>query len=485
MRNYLLIILALLLMAGCQSNDGSDGNRPAKRSKNAKRDWSEIRKSGVLKVITVYSETSYFLYRGRPMGFEYQLLERLADHLGVELEIIPANDLTDLIGMLNRGEGDLLAHGLTVTSDRRNRVNFTDYLYLTKQVLVQRKPDNWRQMKLHEIQRDLISDPIELIGDTVSVRAASSYVKRIRNLSNEIGGVIHVDTVDGRYSTGRIIEMVQAGDIKYTIADENIASINASYYPDLDIGTQVSFSQRAAWALRKSSPELRDTINDWIKAMRKEAEYYVIYNKYFKNTRSFRTREASNFYSSNDESEGQLSPYDELIKEYAENLGWDWRFLSAQVYQESQFDPGASSWANAEGLMQLMPATARSYGITDRSDPEQSLRGGTEFLADLWEEWSGIPDSLQRLKFTLASFNCGLYHVKDAVALAEAEGDDPTQWDNSVEDWVLNLTYPEHHNRPEVKYGYVRGQEPVQYVRQIFDRYQRYQTLLPNQEVRM
>jgi membrane-bound lytic murein transglycosylase F len=294
-----------------------------------------------------------------------------------------------------------------------------------------------------------------------------------------------VDTVDGRYSTGRIIEMVQAGDIKYTIADENIASINASYYPDLDIGTQVSFSQRAAWALRKSSPELRDTINDWIKAMRKEAEYYVIYNKYFKNTRSFRTREASNFYSSNDESEGQLSPYDELIKEYAENLGWDWRFLSAQVYQESQFDPGASSWANAEGLMQLMPATARSYGITDRSDPEQSLRGGTEFLADLWEEWSGIPDSLQRLKFTLASFNCGLYHVKDAVALAEAEGDDPTQWDNSVEDWVLNLTYPEHHNRPEVKYGYVRGQEPVQYVRQIFDRYQRYQTLLPNQEVRM
>ncbi len=485
MRTYLFAILALLLICSCQSGDSTAGNRAAKMPKNLKRDWAEISEAGVLKVITVYSETSYFLYRGRPMGFEYELLERLADHLNVELEIIPASDLTDLIGMLNRGEGDLLAHGLTITSDRRNRVSFTDYLYLTKQVLVQRKPDNWRQMKLHEIQRSLISDPIELIGDTVSVRAASSYVKRIRNLSNEIGGVIHVDTVDGRFSTGRIIEMVEKGAIKYTIADQNIASINASYYPDLDIGTQVSFSQRAAWALRKSSPVLRDTINDWIRSMRKEAEYYVIYNKYFKNTRSFRTREASTFYSSNDESEGQLSPYDELIKQYADSLGWDWRFLSAQVYQESQFDPGASSWANAEGLMQLMPATADNYGITDRSDPEQSLRGGTAFLADLWEEWPGIPDSTQRLKFTLASFNCGLYHVKDAVALAEAEGDDPTQWDNSVEDWVLKLTYPEHHNRPEVQYGYVRGQEPVQYVQQIFDRYRHYLTLLPNQEVRM
>ena len=484
MRNYLFAILAMLFMCSCQSGNSSAGNRAAKMPK-IKRDWADIKETGVLKVITVYSETSYFLYRGRPMGFEYELLERLADHLNVELEIIPANDLTDLIGMLNRGEGDLLAHGLAVTSDRRNRVSFTDYLYLTKQVLVQRKPDNWRQMKLHEIQRELISDPIELIGDTISVRAASSYVKRIRNLSNEIGGVIHVDTVDGRYSTGRIIEMVEKGHIKYTIADQNIANINASYYSDLDIGTQVSFSQRAAWALRTNSPELRDTINSWIQSERKEAEYYVIYNKYFKNTRSFRTREASNYYSSNDESEGQLSPYDELIKQYAQKLGWDWRFLSAQVYQESRFDPDASSWASAEGLMQLMPATARNYGITDRSDPEQSLRGGTEFLADLWDEWSAVPDSIQRLKFTLASFNCGLYHVKDAVVLAEADGANPTRWDGSVEDWLLKLTYPEHYNRPEVKYGYVRGQEPVQYVRQIFDRYQHYQTLLPNQEVMM
>jgi len=485
MRTYIYALLALFVLSNCESGNSPAGTRAAKVPKHVKRDWAEIQEAGVLKVITIYSETSYFLYRGRPMGFEYELLQRLADHLDVELEIVPASDLTDLIGMLNRGEGDLLAHGLTVTSDRRSRVHFTDYLYLTKQVLVQRKPDNWRQMKLHEIQRALISDPIELIGDTVSVRAASSYVKRIRNLSNEIGGVIHVDTVDGRYSTGRIIEMVEKGNIKYTIADQNIASINASYYPDLDISTQVSFSQRAAWALRKSSPVLRDTINEWIRSMRKEAEYYVIYNKYFKNTRSFRTREASTYYSSNDESEGQLSPYDELIQQYASNLGWDWRFLSAQVYQESQFDPTASSWASAEGLMQLMPATAKRYGITDRSDPEQSIRGGTEFLADLWEEWSGIPDSTQRLKFTLASFNCGLYHVKDAVSLAEAEGDDPGVWDNSVEEWVLKLTYPEYYNRAEVKYGYVRGQEPVQYVRQIFDRYRHYQTLLPNQEVRM
>ena len=117
------------------------------------KDLDVVLKEGKLKVSTTYSGTSYFLYKGQPMGFEYELLERFAEHLGVDIEIIVANDINNLISNLNTGKVDLIAHGLTITRERQRMVNFSDYIYLTHQVLVQKKPDNWRKMKLHEIDR--------------------------------------------------------------------------------------------------------------------------------------------------------------------------------------------------------------------------------------------------------------------------------------------------------------------------------------------
>ncbi|MDN6310862.1 MAG: transporter substrate-binding domain-containing protein [Psychroflexus sp.] len=101
------------------------------------------------------------------MGFEYELLERLAESLDLELEIIIAEDEDNLIEMINQGEGDLLAYGFTITEDRKEKIAFTDALYNSHQVLIQRKPKYWRRMKLHEINKELITDPIELIGDTI------------------------------------------------------------------------------------------------------------------------------------------------------------------------------------------------------------------------------------------------------------------------------------------------------------------------------
>lgn len=119
-------------------------------------------------------------------------------------------------------------------------------------------------------------------------------------------------------------------------------------------------------------PNFHAAINKWIKAERKEATNYVIYNKYFKNKRNFKRRIKSDYYSLNN---NQISKYDDLIKKYAKKINWDWRLLAAQVYQESKFDPGAKSWAGAKGLMQVMPATAESLGIKDISDPGESIRG--------------------------------------------------------------------------------------------------------------
>jgi len=343
-----------------------------KNSPEITRDLNEIKKDGVLSAVTTNSSTSYFVYRGQAMGYEYELLNRLADHLKLDLEIIVAKDNLDLFRQLYSGNADLIAHGLTHTTPREAYINFTDYLVLSHQVLTQKKPENWRNMKLHEIQEELISDPIELIGNTVSVRSNSSYMHRLGNLMEEIGGAIVIDTLDANLDTDDIIQMVVDGKIKYTVADNHLASINASYYPELDIKVPISFSQRIAWATRKNSNDLTDAINNWLKTVKRTSDYNVIYQKYFKNTRDFRKRINSEFYSLN---KGKISKYDDLIKKYSSSLEWDWRLVSSLLYQESQFNPEAKSWAEAKGLMQLMPATAEELGVKDISNPEDNIRG--------------------------------------------------------------------------------------------------------------
>jgi membrane-bound lytic murein transglycosylase F len=476
---YFLSFVLSLSFISCNQNDPIEIEATENvrvTEPQVSRDLQDIVDDGVLKAIMVYSSTSYFLYRGQPMGYEYELLQRLAKHLDVELEVVLAKDIDELINMLNRGQGDILAHGMTVTQHRRKYVNFMDYLYLTRQVLVQRKPENWRQMKLHEIEKELISDPIELIGLPVYVRRNSAYYSRLTNLQQEIGGQIDVDTIEGECSTQKIIKMVVDGEIDYTVADNNIARLNASFYPILDVETPVSFSQRISWAVRKNSPELLDTLNFWVKQMKDDVDYYVIYNKYFKNTRSFSKRISSEFYSENG---ANISRFDSIVKLHANRIGWDWRLLSSLIYQESGFDPGEKSWAGAGGLMQLMPATARELGVSDISDPSQNLEGGTTYLKHLWERWAEIPDSVDRLKFTMASYNCGYSHVEDARRLAEKYDANPFIWDDNVEQYVLNLMYPEYYNDEVVRYGYVMGEEPVNYVRQILNRFEHYSRLIP------
>ena len=190
------------------------------------KDLSAIKEDGKLTVITIYNSTSYFLYRGKPMGFEYELVKKLADHLELELDIKVAKDMDHLFDMLNAGVGDLIAFGLSVTEDRKKIVNFTEYHYLTHQVLVQRRPENWRRLPMYKIKKHTINDPIEMIGKTVHVRKNSSYYERLENLENEIGGQIDIQLVSGNKTTEDIIKMVVDGEIDYTVSDYNIAAIN-------------------------------------------------------------------------------------------------------------------------------------------------------------------------------------------------------------------------------------------------------------------
>ncbi|MAE84751.1 MAG: lytic transglycosylase F [Flammeovirgaceae bacterium] len=442
------------------------------KSNNFIADLDEILERDTLKAITTYSATSYFLYRGQPMGYEYELAKKLANDLGVELEMIIAEDINDIFNMLLDGKGDLITYNLTVTKNRRQYVDFSLPLNFTHQVLVQRKPDNWRDMKLHEIEEELVRNPIKLLGLPISIRQNSSYRDRLLNLENELGGDIDVQFVEGNLSTDEIIKKVSRGEIDYTISDYNIANINSSYYQNIDIETTVGVMQQLAWAVRKTSPNLKVKVDEWIKQQRDETDFYVIYNKYFKNQRAFTTRVKSDLYSK----EGnRISEYDEVIQANAENINWDWRFLAAQIFQESRFDPKEKSWVGAVGLMQVMPETAKSYGYSNLYNPDNNLKAGIAHLSYLNNYWKKhVSDSIERVKFILASYNAGHNHVQDARRLAEKLGYDSNIWYSNVEACMLLKSQKKYFNDPVVNYGYCRGEEPVNYVKEILKRYQYY-----------
>jgi membrane-bound lytic murein transglycosylase F len=482
----LSVAILFLILSGCdhesqKKNSDENLNHESAESwynidyPSIQIDLDQIRDRGKLIALTSYSTTSYFLYRGKAMGYEYELLKRLADHLDVVLEIKVVDNLNQIFEMLLTGEGDLISHGLTVTLERQKKLVFTEYHTKTHQALVQKKPENWRQMKVHEIEESLIRDPLELIGKTVHVRKNSSYYYRLQNLMEEIGGKINVEIVSGELETEMLIEMVADGEIDYTIADYNIAAINATYYNNLDIETAVSFNQRIAWALRPTSPELLKGINKWIEKMRKTTDYYVIYNKYFKNQKAYKKRKGSEYLSL---SGGKISKYDNILKDKSKLINWDWRLLASMVYQESRFNPNEKSWAGAVGLMQIMPITAKHLGVDNLYDPENNITAGVEYLYELQDAFMNVPDSSERIKFILAAYNVGPNHVADARRLAEKYGDNENIWTDNVENWMLKKSQSKYYTDEVVQYGYCRGSEPYEYVREVLQRFEKYKLFI-------
>lgn len=438
-------------------------------------DLPQIQQRKKLIAITSYCATCYFIYRGKPMGFEYELLMRLAKKLGVELEIVIAKDLDHVMKMLNEGKGDIIAYGLTITQPRQKQLAFTEHYTTTRQVLVQRKPKNWRRLKLHQIEKSLIRDHIDLIGKSIHVRRNTAYYSRLESLSNEVGGKINIVQAPGYLETEELIEMVAEGKIDYTISDQNIAFINKTYYPNLDVKTPVSFSQKIAWAVRKNSPELLAAVNQWIASTKRTTDYHVLYNKYFKNRKAYKRRLESQFYSKTGE---KISKYDALIKRSAKQLGWNWLLLSSLIYQESRFDPQVTSWAGAKGLMQVIPETAMRYGVTDLYNPSQNIKAGTKHLQYLMNFWKDIPDTLERIKFVIASYNVGAGHILDARRLSEKYGSNPNIWTGHVEKYILLKSEKKYYYDEVVRNGYCRGAEPYNYVREILSRYQHYRQVM-------
>lgn len=472
---YLALKLAVLLsflfvisvLYSCSKKEREQAPEPDNR-------LEKIRQAGKLVGVTDYNSTNYFIYRGKPMGFQYDLLKRYAKHLDVELEIKVTKDMEKSYTFLNKGTADIMAFNLAVTEERRDRINFTVPYTQTRQVLVQRKPEDWRSLSDRALERELIRNQLELKGKVIYVRANSSYEQRLRNLSQEIGGGIRIIEKEN-YSEEQLIALVARGEIDYTVCDENVAKVNSTYYPNIDVKTAISFPQNLAWGIPRNADSLLVSVNNWINEFKTTLDYALIYNKYFKNRKSALIWK-SDYYTI---SSGKISPYDELIKQYSDEIGWDWRLLASLIFQESRFKPNAESWAGAYGLMQLMPSVLNRFGVEDKSSPRQNIQAGVKFLEWLDNQVKklGIRDRRERIKFVLAAYNVGLGHVMDARRLAEKYGGDPDKW-SVIKEYLLKKSNPQYYNDEVVYYGYARGIETYNYVDQILDRYEHYKNII-------
>ena len=467
-KQLLYVIVLVLLFSGACKEKAEDKQVEHLPEKEV-YDLKEIKEQGVLKALVDYSSTSYFVYKGTPMGFEYDLLSRFAKSIEVDLKVIPVNDLESIIDSLNEYKGDLIAANLTRTKGRSERVNFTIPVIRTKQVLVQRQENSKKN------NAEFIEYLDELIGKEVYVQKGSSFYKRLQNLSDDIGGDVLIKEVAGNVTVEELIKRVSEGEIDYTIADEHVAKINKAYFRNIHIKKAVGVEQQLAWAVRKESPDLMIAINEWLSKFRKTIDYRVIYLKYYGNTSIYKKRVKSDLFTSKS---GQISPYDQLIKKHAESIDWDWRLLTSLIYQESQFDHYSSSWLGAQGLMQLMPTTAHAYGIDSSATPEENVRAGVEYLKWLDKQFTEkVEDEEERRLFILAAYNVGLGHVFDAIRLAEKYELNPEKWEDNVAEMLLNKAKPEYYKDDVVHYGYCRGSEPYKYVSEIMDRYQHYKNI--------
>jgi membrane-bound lytic murein transglycosylase F len=475
---YLLFLISILLLNSCQNEPAEkmDQSRAGQNLPGRMR-IHEILERGKLIATTDYNSTDYFIYRGEPMGYQYEKLKMLADYLGVDLEINVAINIEDAFRSLEEGKSDLIAMGLTQTLDRSEKVVFTVPLFQTRQMLVQRKPANWRKMtNWDEIDQGLIRNPIDLAGKTVVVQMASAHSTRLKNLSEEIGWpiVIKEDPVD---EVEQLVESVAKGDIDYTVCDEHMANFFEKQYPDIDIRTPISFPQNIAWAVRHGSDSLLAVINEWLTVNNNTFASKHLIEKYFNSSRSafMAKSEAVSFNGK------KISKYDEIIRNLSREYGLDWRLVASLIYQESNFHSDSRSWSGAFGLMQLMPKTAALFGIDSTSSDLQQLEAGIKYLKVLDRELPReIRNPGERMKFILASYNLGIAHIFDARRLAEKNGKDPNIWTDNVDYYVLNKANPAFYRDSVVHYGYANGTEAYNFVVEVLNRYEHYKLTASN-----
>jgi membrane-bound lytic murein transglycosylase F len=471
-------ILMVVFFSACSLFDRSDTDPITQETNSAalitepvERDFDEILKSGVLRVITRYNSNAYFLHRGIERGFEYELAAAFAREHNLALEVIILREDDNPADLLNSGAGDFIAANYTITPDRREYVGFTSPYDIVSQIIVLNNGGSYTGPKTMD----------DLNGMSISVRKGTSYYSTLTALVENGEASFRIQTVPETWDTEALIMAVADGEFDATVADNNLYLAASSYIKDVEAGPVISQADTVAWAVRKNAVELQERMSQFLgrhfriseldDQPRRSAFMNILRRRYFEDhdlISKYRNPVIDSEYT------GLISPYDELVIPIADSAGIDWKLVVAVMAQESRFDPMATSWAGAVGLMQIIPRFSHVEDEALLYDPETSIREGIRFLKKHLNHYSYM-DEQNQLAFALATYNSGMGHIADARRLAIDQNRNPNEWDD-VSQALLMLMKPNHYKN--ARYGFARGIETVNYVRDITSRYQMYDSIV-------
>ena len=403
----------------------------------------KLRALGTLRVATINSPTSYFTGLGGEQGFDFDLVSELAEHLGVELQVLVADSTEQVLDWVERGVAQVGAVGLVPTAGRRDRLRFTVPLRTVRLQLVYRLGSG-RPRSLSQVD------------DAIYVSADSGHAEKLRAA---LAGHPEIELrVSDEHSEEDLLRQVAEGQIQYTVAASDLIAINRRYYPQLGVAFSIGDETELAWVVADHGDDsLYEATNAFLQQI-DETEMARIKDRYFGHLAHIGYVGAMTLAR---HVETRLPKFRKAFEQAAAAVGMDWRLLAAIGYQESHWNPRAVSPTGVRGLMQITLDTARFLGIENRLDPEDSIRGAAHYIRSLHDR---LPDRIpepDRTWMALAAYNIGLGHLHDARILTQRLGKDPDRWVDVREHLPL-LTQKKWYKT--LKYGYARGHEAVTYV---------------------
>jgi membrane-bound lytic murein transglycosylase F len=405
----------------------------------------QVQREGVLRVVTRNAPTTYYIGSEGPAGPEYDLARGFAGFLGVELEIYTVDNLAQVLPEVTSGRAHVAAAALTITPARQEEVAFGPVYRTVTQQLVYRR-GSWRPRSLDQ-----------LVGTRLEVIAGSSYVDTLEHLRRSLPDLTWLEHPSAE--TQELLAQVADGKIDYTVADSTTVLVNRYFHPDIRVAMDLSEAQSIAWAFRAGEDRsLLEQAEAYFAQISANGRIAEIMDRYYSHTDRFDYVGTRTFLR---HVETRLPRYRAWFEEAAAEHGFDWRLLAALSYQESHWNPHAVSPTGVRGLMMLTLSTAEAMGVEDRDDPEQSIRGGAQYLRRVVGK---IPERIpepDRTWMALAGYNVGFGHLEDARRITEMRGLDPDRWAH-VRDSLPLLTQERWYK--QARFGYARGWEPVRYV---------------------
>lgn len=411
-------------------------------------DLERILARGELVVVSRPSPTTWYQNQHGDTGFEYDLARAFADELGVRLRMVSVESLPQLIEMVRTGEADLAAAALAITPERQQRLRFTGAYLDNPDVLV------WRAGERAPASVD------ELQQRTLAVLAGSGQEETLRELIDR-GQRLSFHAIHD-VSPEKLLNLVNEGYFDYALMDSNSWRLNSSLFPELTGGFQV-VERQLGWALRKSNDDsLYHAAQRFLTQRKADGTVARLEQRFFSGSAQMNLYSSRSFLRHLDQ---RLPQYADAFRQAGEEFGFDWRLLAAMGYQESLWDAGAVSPTGVRGLMMLTRRTAAEMGVTDRTDPLESIRAGAAYLRKIHDRIPARIPEPDRLWMAVAAYNVGFGHVEDARVLTQRQGGNPDVWAD-VQQRLPLLRHADYY--ADTRHGYARGgMQSVIYVRHI------------------